>query len=102
MPKENIIFFTKEEMEQFKLSLKNPFKLGEFILLIIGASLLLIGIIMSIQTVLVVGLIIILIGYVLLPSLEDWKDKRIGNQRMFFILLIWLTGVFFILIIQYM
>jgi hypothetical protein len=85
-------------MERFKMSLKNPFKLAEYILLIIGAPLLLIGTIMSIQNLLSVGSII-LISHVLLPSLEDWKDKRIGNKSLFLILLIWLTGVFFILII---
>ncbi|MCD8511728.1 MAG: hypothetical protein LRY73_19000 [Bacillus sp. (in: Bacteria)] len=97
--KENSIFFTKKEMERFKLKLKNPFKFAKYLLLVFGAPLLLIGTIMSIQPLISIGLIFFLIGYGLLPSLEDWKAKKISNIRMFFILLIWCTGVLFILLI---
>ena len=99
LAKENIIFFTKEDIQRFKMRLRNPFNVASYILLIIGAPLLLIGTFMSKATFWSVGSVIISVSYMLLPSFEDWKNEKMSNKRMFFLFLTWLTGSIFIVLL---
>jgi len=95
MEKENIVFFTKEEVEQFKNKLKNPITLAITLYVTIGIIMLLAGTFSSNYTFVWIASFMY-INSILLDALKMWKNSK---QRSLLMVFVWFIAVTCLVII---